>query len=71
MTMWFGIVLGAMAFAGVAFVGSSADYVALLGYFPPPDPNGIEPAPPNHISQTFSSDLEDSNFDEGDPESKC
>jgi len=43
MTMWLGIVLGAMAFAGTAIVGSTADYSGLLGCFPPPDPSDIEP----------------------------
>jgi hypothetical protein len=43
MTMWHGIVLGAMAFAGTAITGSTADYVGLLGCFPPPDPSDIEP----------------------------
>ena len=31
MTMWLGIVLGAMAFAGTAISGSTADYIGLLG----------------------------------------
>jgi hypothetical protein len=41
--MWLGIVLGAMAFAGTAFAGSTADYIGLLDCFPPLDPSDIEP----------------------------
>jgi hypothetical protein len=37
MTAWHGIVLGAMAFAGTPITGSTADYIGLLGCFPPPD----------------------------------
>jgi hypothetical protein len=44
MTIWLGVILGAMALAGTAFAGSSADYTGLLGYFPTPDPNDIERA---------------------------
>ena len=44
MTMWLGIILGAMAFAGTAIVGSTADYIGLLGCFPSPDPSDIETA---------------------------
>ena len=43
MNMWLGIILGAMAFAGTAFADSSADYIGLLGYYPPPDPDDVEP----------------------------
>ena len=48
MTMWVGIVLGAMAFAGTAIGSSTADYIGLLGCFPPPDPSDIEPVSPDH-----------------------
>ena len=48
MTTWHGIVLGAMAFAGTAIAGSTADYIGLLGCFPPPDPSDIEPVSPDH-----------------------
>jgi len=44
MTMWLAIILGAMAFAGTAFTGSTADYIGLLGCFPPTDP----PSSPDH-----------------------
>jgi hypothetical protein len=47
MTMWLGIILGAMAFGGTAFAGSTADYIGLLGCFPPPDPNDIGPISPD------------------------
>ena len=43
MTAWHGIVLGAMAFAG-----SPADYIGLLGCFPPPDSSDIEPVSRDH-----------------------
>ena len=52
MTMWLGIILGAMAFAGNAFAGSTADYIGLLGCFPPTDPNDIGPSSPDHSSLT-------------------
>jgi hypothetical protein len=39
MTIWLGIALAAMVFAGIGFTGSSADYTGLLGYFPPPAPS--------------------------------
>jgi hypothetical protein len=45
MTIWLGIILGAMAFAGTAFAGSTADYIGLLGCFPPPDPSEARPTP--------------------------
>jgi hypothetical protein len=43
MTMWLGIVLGAMAFAGTAIAGSATDCIGLLDCFPPPDPSDIGP----------------------------
>ena len=48
MTAWHGIVLGAMAFAGTAMTGSTADYMGLLGGFSPPDPSDIEPVSRDH-----------------------
>jgi hypothetical protein len=46
MTMGLGIALAAMAFAGIEFAMSSADYTGLLGYFQRPDPNeGESPLP--------------------------
>jgi len=52
MTMWLAIILGAMAFAGTAFTGSTADYIGLLGCFPPTDPNDIGPSSPDHSDST-------------------
>ena len=43
MTMWLGIVLGAVILAGAWFTASSADYTGLLGCFLPPDPNELDP----------------------------
>jgi hypothetical protein len=43
MTMWLGIVLGAIILAGAWFTASSADYTGLLGCFLPPDPNESDP----------------------------
>jgi hypothetical protein len=42
MTLWFGIVLGAMTVAATWFPASSADYTGLLGHFQPPDPSEAE-----------------------------
>jgi hypothetical protein len=47
-TMWLGIALGATAFARTAIGGSTADYIGLLGCFPPPGPSDIEPVSPDH-----------------------
>jgi hypothetical protein len=55
MTMWLGIILGAMAFAGTAFSGSNADYIGLLGCFPPTDPNDIGPSSPDHSDSAQAS----------------
>jgi hypothetical protein len=52
MTMWLGIILGAMAFAGTAFAGSTADYIGLLSCFPQTDRNDIEPSSPDHNDST-------------------
>jgi hypothetical protein len=46
--MWLGIILGAMAFAGTALAGSTADYIGLLGCFPPPDPSEAGAISPGH-----------------------
>jgi len=54
MTAWHGIVLGAMAFAGTAITGSTADYIGLLGCFPPPDPSDIEPVSRDHSASASS-----------------
>jgi hypothetical protein len=54
MTAWQGIVLGAMAFAGTAITGSTADYIGLLGCFPPPDPSEIEPVSRDHSASASS-----------------
>ena len=54
MTAWHGIVLGAMAFAGTAITGSTADYIGLLGCFPPPDPSDIEPVSRDHSASARS-----------------
>ena len=54
MTAWDGIVLGAMAFAGTANAGSTADYIRLLGCFPPPDPSDIEPVSRDHSASASS-----------------
>jgi hypothetical protein len=54
MTMWHGIVLGAMAFAGTAITGSTADYVELLGCLPRPDPSDIEPVSRDHSDSASS-----------------
>ena len=54
MTAWHGIVLGAMAFAGTAITGSTADYIGLLGCFPPPDPSAIEPVSRDHGASASS-----------------
>ena len=54
MTAWDGIVLGAMAFAGTANAGSTADYIRLLGCFPPPDPSAIEPVSRDHSASASS-----------------
>lgn len=43
MTMRLGLILGAMAFAGTAFAGSTADYIGMLGCFLPPDPRDTGP----------------------------
>jgi hypothetical protein len=43
MTLWLGLVLGAMTLVGTWFPASSADYAGLLGCFQPPDPSGTEP----------------------------
>jgi hypothetical protein len=47
MTPWIGIILGAMAFAGTAFAGSTGDYTGLLGCFSPPDESVVELAAAN------------------------
>ena len=52
MSIWLGIVLGAMAFAGTAIAGSTADYIGLLGCFPPPDSTNIEPVSRDHSDST-------------------
>jgi hypothetical protein len=57
MTMWLGIVLSAMAFAGAAIAGSTADYIGLLGCFPPPDPSDIEPVSRDHNDSTQAPSL--------------
>jgi hypothetical protein len=54
MTAWHGIVLGAMAFAGTAITGSTADYIGLLGCFSPPDPSDIEPVSREHSASASS-----------------
>jgi hypothetical protein len=54
MTAWHGIVLGAMAFAGTAIAGSTADYIGLLGCFPPPVPSDIEPVSRDHSASASS-----------------
>jgi hypothetical protein len=43
MTIWLGIILGAMTVAGTWFLAPSADYTGLLGCFLPPDPSEAEP----------------------------
>ena len=54
MIMWRGIVLGAMAFAGTAITGSTADYIGLLGCFAPPEPSNIEPVSRDHSASASS-----------------
>lgn len=52
MTVWLGIVLGAMAFAGTAIAGSAADYIGLLDCFPPPDSSDIGPVSRDYSDST-------------------
>jgi hypothetical protein len=54
MTACHGIVLGAMAFAGTAITGSTADYIGLLGCFSPPDSSDIEPVSRDHSASASS-----------------
>src|SRR5215467_1687142 len=63
MTMWLGIVLGAMAFAGTAISGSTADYIELLGCFPPPHASDIEPISRDRSDSTLSALLRRLTFD--------